>query len=402
MRPSGCASNGRRAAPSSKRSCRSNFPGTNLNSRPQIGALLEARGWVPEKRTEKTGQPKIDDELLETIPRALPGIRRLGRALHARAPARAAVQWQHRPGVGMSAPTGASMAASSTSARRIQPRQTPQSEPRASPKSEKGEAVRSRMPRTLSRARRLGVRHRRSGGLQDRGFAHYLHEFDSGAYAKAFLGRSGYPLAERRGAWPGRRKARARQAEQGHAAIREGAKTFRYAFLYGCGARRAGQIIGDTVRAVHQIDSANDLQQRFFGSSAHPNEAALGTDRQACARQVHGRHAGIESCAQSLQAQCSERMAARARRPPRPGASDLQRTQFHRDVHRGDHLQALACPNVHDELCARFRYGWDGDVVIVLWIHDELVCLLPAGNRRCRSARSWCGMPKRPGEHLRL
>jgi Toprim domain/CHC2 zinc finger len=24
--------------------------------------------------------------------------------------------------------------------------------------------------------------------------------------------------------------------------------------------------------------------------------------------------------------------------------------------------------------CARFRYGWDGDVVIVLWIHDELVC----------------------------
>src|SRR5262249_11968483 len=29
---------------------------------------------------------------------------------------------------------------------------------------------------------------------------------------------------------------------------------------------------------------------------------------------------------------------------------------------------------VHDELCTRFRYGWDGDVVIVLWIHDELVC----------------------------
>jgi hypothetical protein len=29
---------------------------------------------------------------------------------------------------------------------------------------------------------------------------------------------------------------------------------------------------------------------------------------------------------------------------------------------------------VHDELRARFRYGWDGDVVITLWIHDELVC----------------------------
>ena len=44
------------------------FPGVKLSSRKQIGALLEARGWVPERRTEKTKQPKIDDELLETIP----------------------------------------------------------------------------------------------------------------------------------------------------------------------------------------------------------------------------------------------------------------------------------------------------------------------------------------------
>jgi hypothetical protein len=28
---------------------------------------------------------------------------------------------------------------------------------------------------------------------------------------------------------------------------------------------------------------------------------------------------------------------------------------------------------VYDELQSRFRYGWDGDVVIVLWVHDELV-----------------------------
>ena len=48
------------------------FPGTNLNSRPQIGALLEARGWVPEERTEKTGQPAINDEVLATIPARFP------------------------------------------------------------------------------------------------------------------------------------------------------------------------------------------------------------------------------------------------------------------------------------------------------------------------------------------
>jgi hypothetical protein len=39
--------------------------------------------------------------------------------------------------------------------------------------------------------------------------------------------------------------------------------------------------------------------------------------------------------------------------------------------------EAIICKlwlvRVYDELCARFRYGWDGDVVLVLWIHDELV-----------------------------
>jgi hypothetical protein len=28
----------------------------------------------------------------------------------------------------------------------------------------------------------------------------------------------------------------------------------------------------------------------------------------------------------------------------------------------------------YDELRAKFRYGWDGDVVICLWVHDEIVC----------------------------
>jgi hypothetical protein len=43
------------------------FPDINLNSRPQIGCLLEAHGWVPERRTPKTGQPVIDDLVLEGI-----------------------------------------------------------------------------------------------------------------------------------------------------------------------------------------------------------------------------------------------------------------------------------------------------------------------------------------------
>jgi DNA polymerase I-like protein with 3'-5' exonuclease and polymerase domains len=44
------------------------FPDTNLNSRDQIGALLEARGWIPEKRTKKTKKPQIDDVVLVKLP----------------------------------------------------------------------------------------------------------------------------------------------------------------------------------------------------------------------------------------------------------------------------------------------------------------------------------------------
>src|SRR5262249_6288875 len=49
------------------------FPAVkNLNSRVQIGRLLESRGWKPQKRTKKTNRPVIDDELLESLPATYP------------------------------------------------------------------------------------------------------------------------------------------------------------------------------------------------------------------------------------------------------------------------------------------------------------------------------------------
>jgi DNA polymerase I-like protein with 3'-5' exonuclease and polymerase domains len=52
---------------------RTQFPEVkNWNSRKQLATLLISRGWKPEKLTEKTKQPVIDDELLETLPRIYP------------------------------------------------------------------------------------------------------------------------------------------------------------------------------------------------------------------------------------------------------------------------------------------------------------------------------------------
>src|SRR5262249_62018245 len=52
---------------------RAQFPAVkNINSRPQLGGLLESRGWVPAKRTPKTKKPVVDDELLESLPATYP------------------------------------------------------------------------------------------------------------------------------------------------------------------------------------------------------------------------------------------------------------------------------------------------------------------------------------------
>ena len=82
------------------------------------------------------------------------------------------------------------------------------------PNPKKGKPFGDRMPRAVPRARRLGVRRRRPGALQDRGFAHYLHRFDGGAYAKTFLSGEDTALAERRRARPHRGRHGAQQGRQ--------------------------------------------------------------------------------------------------------------------------------------------------------------------------------------------
>ena len=52
-----------------------------------------------------------------------------------------------------------------------------------------------------------------------------------------------------------------------HTIIREGAKRFRYAFLYGAGATTAGRIINDTAHAVMQADNTNTIHHQIFGTA---------------------------------------------------------------------------------------------------------------------------------------
>jgi DNA polymerase-1 len=349
------------------------FPDTNLNSRAQIGVLLEARGWVPEKRTEKTGQPKIDDELLETLPELYPEFaglsehymigRRLGQLC------RGKQAWLKHIGADGRIHGGlVHIGTPHSRSKHLNPNlaQVP------NPKRGKPLATECR---ALFRAGNdwIFVACDQSN-LQDRGYAHYLHAFDAGAYANAFL--NGADTHWQSAAALGLVAQGAERDKQNkvHTTVREGAKRFRYAFLYGCGAETAGRIIHDAVRAVQQFDPANGLQQKFFGASARPSEAALKQVGKQALDRFEAGTPGLRRLRGSLK--------AHARRhgwlPGLDGRRVPVRALYSALNFIVTSSEAIICKRwlvrVHDELRARFRYGWDGDVVIALWVHDELVC----------------------------
>jgi hypothetical protein len=100
------------------------FAGTNLNSRTQIASLLEARGWVPQRRTKKTNKAQIDDEVLEVFQLS---IRNLSGSRSIKFSAVASVSFRtvRRLGSSTSVRTDAFTAQSNMSARRMGVVRTP-------------------------------------------------------------------------------------------------------------------------------------------------------------------------------------------------------------------------------------------------------------------------------------
>src|SRR5262249_43072292 len=164
-----------------------------------------------------------------------------------------------------------------------------------------------------------------------------------------------------------------------HTTIREGAKTFRYAFLFGAGGLRAGQIIAHIVRAVAAIDPGNALSAKFWAGSRHPSEAALRLTGKRVLDQFITATRGLRALRANLSAEHRRRgwvEGLDGRRIP----TEADYKALNRIVTASE---AVICKRwlieVHTELRKRFRYGPDGDVYIALWIHDELVtCCRPA------------------------
>ena len=342
---------------------RQQFPQiTNLNSRQQIAKLLEERGWVPEERTEKTRQPKIDDETLEDIIQRYPEFDGLvehyilGRRLGQLATGKQA--WLRHIGSDQRIHGGLiHIGTPHHRAKHLNPNLA------QVPNPKKGKPLATEC-RDLFRTDNDWVFVAcDQAGLQDRGFAHYLAKFDDGAYARTFSDGTDthWQSAVALGLIP---PATCRDKENAvHTVIREAGKRFRYAFLYGAGNTRAGAIIADTVRDVQRIDPNNPLRP-LSGSEARQRFMAgvPGLDRL---RQVldaqHTKHEWV--------------VGLDGRRVP----TGAQYKTLNRLV---TNSEAIICKRwlvgVYDEFHARFHYGWDGDVVLVGWIHDEIVgCCRP-------------------------
>jgi DNA polymerase I-like protein with 3'-5' exonuclease and polymerase domains len=349
------------------------FPGVNVNSRKQLGALLESKGWVPAERTAKTRQPKIDDETLETLPALYPefaGLSEfmiLGRRIAQVSTGKEA--WcKHVDSDDRIHGAVIHIGTPHSRAKHLTPNiaQTP------NPKRAKPFAAECR---SLFRTRDDWVFVAcDQAGLQDRCFAHFLSQFDEGAYARAFV--NGLDPHWKCSIDLGLIASGTKLDKQNkvHAAIREGSKSFRYAFLYGAGAAQAGRIVGNIVRTVMQIDPGNDLHRQFFGDAARPSESKLKQIGTNAIRKFIRGTPGL--------GRLRERLEEGSRRKGWLPGLDGRRVPVRALYTTLNFLvtssEAIICKrwlvNVYDELNQKFRYGWTGDVVITLWVHDEIVC----------------------------
>jgi DNA polymerase I-like protein with 3'-5' exonuclease and polymerase domains len=354
------------------------FPAvTNFNSRKQIAELLEGRGWVPDRRSEKTGQPVVDEDVLETLPELFPEFGGLAEYF----------MLGHRIGQLKTGPrswlnnTGADGRIHGVILHIGQPHHRAKHlHPNLAgiPNSKKGAPFGDECRRLFRHPGDWVFVTADQANLQDRAFAHYLAKYDGGARAAAFAAGKDQHWLTALALGFGAEGLERDKENKVHTAIREGAKRFNYAFLYGAGAPRLGRIVGDIVRTLQHLGAGSDLRQRLFGGAEHPSEATLKRVGKNMLERFLRATPGLAQLRFVLKAQfrrCGWLPGLDGRRVP--GGADYK--CLNRIVTAAE---AVVCKHwlaaVDTELRERFAYGWAGDVVIVAWVHDEIViCCRP-------------------------
>lgn len=190
-------------------------------------------------------------------------------------------------------------------------------------------------------------------GLELRCLAHYLAAFDGGAYALIVTQGDVHTV---------------NQAAAG-LLTREQAKTFIYAFLYGAGGEKLGSIVDPTADTATKESTGRELMKKFLD-----------------------RTPGLKRLRDYVKAVVKP--AGTITKLKNPDGSDMAvtargfligldgRPLTIRKAHAAlntllQSAGAILCKRwlvaVNDELLSRgLRKGWDGDFVILAWVHDEI------------------------------
>lgn len=207
-------------------------------------------------------------------------------------------------------------------------------------------------------------------GLEGRGFAHYMHLIDHGAYMHALLKGDPHWASAKAIGFVGQDEVRDKSNAL-HVILREGSKRFYYAFIYGAWILQCGSIILDTVIDARKA-GYTEPYRKFFGLTDAPSENLLKRVGQKARNAFMKGVPGMEKLLEKLEAQIK-------RHGWLPGL-DGRRIPV-RSTHSALNFIIQSCGSIlckrwvcdaFDECCSKYKWGWDGDFVFSLWVHDEL------------------------------
>lgn len=204
-------------------------------------------------------------------------------------------------------------------------------------------------------------------GLELRALAHYLYPHDGGRYAQIVL--SGDPHWENclaMGLVHGKRD----KHNDLHTIMREqGAKRFIYAFVYGCGNAKAGQIVLEACLTAERRGYPEPLREFFpVASGAEELEAVGKRIRNMFLKKT----AGMKKLKEKL----AKHVSKHGWVPGLDGRRVPVRSEHSALNFLIQSCGAILCKrwlcDAKDELLTRYRHGWkDGQFVTLLWVHDE-------------------------------
>jgi DNA polymerase I-like protein with 3'-5' exonuclease and polymerase domains len=339
----------------------------NPGSRPNIAKVLKDRGWKPTKFTDG-GAPQFDEEVLQSVVVQFPEMsgvdrylmldKRLSQLADGKQAWLTAVQDDGRIH-GVINPMGTTTSRASHFLPNLG--QVPNMASPYGPEC-----------RELFYAPKgwkfLGAD---MSGLELRGLAHYLQPLDGGLYMEAVIdGDIHWTNAQAMGLVDGPRD----KSSPLHTIIREdGAKRFIYGFVYGAGAEKCGEIVFDCL-----IKARRDC----------------GPEGEALFNKVFINRKGEQRALKSVGGDVRDKFIQRI-----GGFSDLkkridgqverygwiygldERKIPTRSAHSALNFLIQSCGailckrwvcDVYEELCTKYKWGWDGDFVMCLWVHDEI------------------------------